>query len=79
MRIDGKRCTSCGTLTPAREVADDERCNCGSRICLLGSAQVCTTTNRPRTGTFRLSEHEAKDQQAPRMNRMLAVAGVRKG
>jgi len=79
MRVESKRCPHCGTQALAREVADDERCACGSRICLLSSAHVCITTNRPRTGTFRLSEYEAKDQQAPRLNRMVAAAGIRKG
>lgn len=78
MKIAGKRCASCGTVTPNREVADDEVCNCGSRICLVSSAPICITTNRSRTGTFRTSEYEAKRLEAPVKDRMVHAAPVRK-
>jgi hypothetical protein len=41
-------------------------------MCLLSRAQVCITTNRPRTGTFR------KGLEEPPRNRMVAAAAVRK-
>lgn len=81
MKIAGKRCGNCGTQTPDREIAEDEVCNCGSQICLMSSAQVCTTTNRPRTGTFRRSERETvevKSFEAPPRNRMIRTPALRK-
>ena len=76
MGVAGKRCGSCGSVVPDREVGEDEVCQCGSRICLLQSAQVCITTNRARASTFLRSDYEAKSLDAPPKDRMVHAAAV---
>ena len=78
MKIAGQRCQTCGHQQPDREIADDEACACSSRFCLLRSAEICLTTNRPRTGTMRTGEVEQKSPEAPPRDRMVRAAAVRK-